>query len=70
MGSSSGSFNIWKYGKDPNDVKNLRSATDLASASSSQHTACDRCHDKKVCLYHPLKDPRLSERDIDISPFR
>lgn len=52
-------FATWKYDRDTSEVHNIRLAFDPISARSSQHQACDRCHEKKVrrtwnpnaCLY-------------------
>jgi hypothetical protein len=43
-------FNTWKYDPETDEVQSLRQAFDPISARSSQHQACDRCHEKKVDL--------------------
>ncbi|KAJ3487534.1 hypothetical protein NLG97_g6392 [Lecanicillium saksenae] len=40
-------FATWKYDRDTAEVQNIRLAYDPISARSSQHQACDRCHEKK-----------------------
>ncbi|ATY60402.1 Zn(2)-C6 fungal-type DNA-binding domain [Cordyceps militaris] len=41
-------FATWKYDRDTSEVQNIRLAYDPISARSSQHQACDRCHEKKL----------------------
>ncbi|KAJ6781067.1 hypothetical protein PWT90_09757 [Aphanocladium album] len=41
-------FATWKYDRDTAEVQNIRLAYDPISARSSQHQACDRCHEKKL----------------------
>jgi hypothetical protein len=41
-------FGTWKYDPETDEVQNLRRAFDPITARSSQHQACDRCHEKKV----------------------
>ncbi|KEY70346.1 hypothetical protein S7711_06820 [Stachybotrys chartarum IBT 7711] len=41
-------FNTWKYDPETDEVQSLRQAFDPISARSSQHQACDRCHEKKL----------------------
>ncbi|KAM3428539.1 hypothetical protein MY4824_008755 [Beauveria thailandica] len=41
-------FATWKYDRDTAEVQNIRLAFDPISARSSQHQACDRCHEKKL----------------------
>ncbi|KAH8179068.1 fungal zn(2)-Cys(6) binuclear cluster domain-containing protein [Sarocladium implicatum] len=41
-------FEIWKYDPETDEVQSLRRAFDPATARSSQHQACDRCHEKKL----------------------
>lgn len=43
-------FATWKYDRDTSEVQNIRLAYDPISARSSQHQACDRCHEKKVSI--------------------
>lgn len=47
-------FNTWKYDPETDEVQSLRQAFDPISARSSQHQACDRCHEKKVKSLDPL----------------
>jgi hypothetical protein len=41
-------FGTWKYDPETDEVQNLRRAYDPITARSSQHQACNRCHEKKV----------------------
>lgn len=41
-------FGTWKYDPETAEVQNLRKAFDPITARSSQHQACDRCHEKKL----------------------
>lgn len=51
--SQSAMFGIWKYDHETDEVQNLRQAWDPVTARSSQHQACNRCHEKKVILPGP-----------------
>lgn len=42
-------FQTWKYDPETDEVQSLRQAFDPITARSSQHQACNRCHEKKVC---------------------
>ncbi|CAH0045554.1 unnamed protein product [Clonostachys solani] len=41
-------FGTWKYDPETDEVQNLRQAFDPITARSSQHQACNRCHEKKL----------------------
>ncbi|KJZ72697.1 hypothetical protein HIM_07889 [Hirsutella minnesotensis 3608] len=41
-------FGTWKYDPETDEVQNLRKAYDPITARSSQHQACNRCHEKKL----------------------
>ncbi|KAM4060727.1 fungal zn(2)-Cys(6) binuclear cluster domain-containing protein [Hirsutella rhossiliensis] len=41
-------FGTWKYDPETDEVQNLRRAYDPITARSSQHQACNRCHEKKL----------------------
>lgn len=41
-------FQTFKYDPETDQVQNIRSTFDPVTARSSQHQACDRCHEKKV----------------------
>ncbi|OAQ79730.1 fungal zn(2)-Cys(6) binuclear cluster domain-containing protein [Purpureocillium lilacinum] len=41
-------FGTWKYDPETDQVQNLRRAYDPITARSSQHQACNRCHEKKL----------------------
>ncbi|KAG9253704.1 uncharacterized protein F5Z01DRAFT_124065 [Emericellopsis atlantica] len=41
-------FGTWKYDPETDEVQNLRRAFDPVTARSSQHQACNRCHEKKL----------------------
>ncbi|KAM0251704.1 hypothetical protein ACHAQJ_008025 [Trichoderma viride] len=41
-------FNTFKYDPETKSVQELRRASDPISARSSQHQACNNCHDKKL----------------------
>lgn len=43
-------FNTWKYGPE-GKVENLKTSHDYETARSSQHQACNRCHEKKVSCF-------------------
>ncbi|KFH48461.1 hypothetical protein ACRE_006200 [Hapsidospora chrysogenum ATCC 11550] len=41
-------FGTWKYDPETDEVQSLRQAFDPVTARSSQHQACNRCHEKKL----------------------
>ncbi|KAI9170886.1 hypothetical protein HJFPF1_00362 [Paramyrothecium foliicola] len=41
-------FNTWKYDPETDEMHQLHIAHDPITARSSQHQACDRCHEKKL----------------------
>lgn len=43
-------FGTWKYDPETDEVQSVRNGFDPVTARSSSHQACDRCHEKKVCL--------------------
>ncbi|KAJ6439436.1 fungal zn(2)-Cys(6) binuclear cluster domain-containing protein [Purpureocillium lavendulum] len=45
-------FGTWKYDPETDQVQNLRRAYDPITARSSQHQACNRCHEKKFETGH------------------
>ena len=59
-------FGTWKYDPETDEVQNLRQAFDPITARSSQHQACDRCHEKKVrCI-----PPRFARPHHNAAPSR
>ncbi|POR35271.1 Uncharacterized protein TPAR_04551 [Tolypocladium paradoxum] len=43
-------FGTWRVDPETEKLENLRRAYDPITARSSQHQACDRCHEKKASL--------------------
>lgn len=41
-------FATWKFNPETKEVQSIRQAFDPETARSSQHQACNRCHEKKV----------------------
>lgn len=41
-------FGTWKYNRETQEVQSLPQVFDPVTGRSSQHHACNRCHEKKV----------------------